>query len=162
MKYRAIHVERDRDLLLEFHCRINYESETPHARKASCEQCREKWLSTSQPESYLQHLIKTMNDKRTLAEILEDNGKTVGYLWVAFTDIEGYDTTIAEVMDCAVAPGYQRQGIGTRIMTHIERMAKKKGASLLRSDTGIENKASQKLHEKAGFKPHRICYEKIL
>ncbi|MGD8505655.1 MAG: GNAT family N-acetyltransferase [Candidatus Bathyarchaeota archaeon] len=162
LKYRTIHIKKDRDILLELHCRINYESETPYARKVSYEQYREKWLKTSQPESYLQHLAKTMKDKRAIAEILEDNGKTVGYLWVTFTDIEGYDMTIAEIMDFAVVPEYQHQGIGAKMMKYIEEMAKKKGATLLRSATGIENIASQKLHEKSGFKSYHILYEKGL
>lgn len=65
-------------------------------------------------------------------------------------------------MDILVVPDYQRKDIGTMMMKHIEEVAKKKGATLLRSDTGIENIASQKLHEKSGFKPYRIYYEKIL
>jgi GNAT superfamily N-acetyltransferase len=162
LEYRIINLNRDRDFLLELHCRINYESETPLARKVSYEQYREKWLSTSQPESYIQHLTKTMKDERTMAEILEDDGNSVGYLWVTFTDIEGYDMTIAEIADFAVIPDYQRQGIGTKMMKHIEEMAKKKGATRLRSATGIENIASQKLHEKCEFKPYYIYYEKGL
>ena len=162
LHYRIIDFNNDRDILLELHCRINYESETPYARKVSYEQYKEKWLSTSQAESYLFHLTKTMKDKRTIAEILEDDGIVVGYLWVTLTDIEGYDITIAEVMDIAVVPNYRRRGIGLEMMKHIEEMAKKKGATLLRSDTGIENIASQKLHEKSGFKPYRIYYEKVL
>lgn len=148
-----INTNNDRDILLELHCRINYESETPYARQVSYRQFREKWLRTSQPESYLSHLSKTMKDKRTMAEILEDDDNIVGYLWVTITDIEGYDITIAEVMDIAVVPNYQRRGIGLKMMKHIEEMAKKKGATLLRSDTGIENIASQRLLKNLGSGP---------
>ena len=161
-QWRVIDVNNDRDVLLEFHCRINYESETPYARKVPYEQYREKWLSTSQPESYLSHLTETMKDERTMAEILEDDGVIVGYLWVTFTDIQDYNITIAEVMDIAVAPDYQRRGIGLKMMRHIEEIARERGATLLRSDTGIENVASQKLHERFEFKPYRIHYEKVL
>jgi len=162
LQYRRINIVKDRSILLELHCRINFESETPSAREVSYEQYREKWLSTSQPESYLKLLTKTMKDKRTIAEILEDNGILIGYLWVNLTEVEGYNITIAEVMDIIVVPDYQRKGIGTKMMKHIEEIAKKKGATLLRSDTGIENIASQKLHKKLGFKPYRIMYEKTL
>jgi len=161
-RYRAIDVKRDRDLLLEFHCRVNYDSETPYARTASYEQYRKKWLSTSQPEAFLSHLVETMKDERTMAEILEYNGSTVGYLWVKFTDIHDYIITVAEVMDIAVAPDYQRRGIGSKMLRHIQETARKRGANLLRSDTGVDNIASQKLHEKSGFKPYRIHYEKII
>lgn len=144
-RFRVIDINKDRSILLEFHCRINYESDTPFARKVSYEKYREKWLNTSQPESYLSDLTKTMRDSRTIAEILEDNGVAVGYLWVAFIDVEGYDITIAELMDIAVAPDHQHHGIGLMMMKHIEEIAKKQGATLLRSCTGIENVASQKV-----------------
>lgn len=95
LQYREINIDRDRSVLLELHCRINYESETPFARKVSYEQYREKWFSTSQPESYLNHLTKTMKEGRMIAEILEDNGILIGYLWVNLTEVEGYNMTIA-------------------------------------------------------------------
>jgi len=148
--------------LLEFHCRINYESETPFAREVPYEEYRQKWFSTPQPETYLSDLSKSIKDKRTIAEILEDNGNAVGYLWVIFADIQGYDMTVAEIMDIAVKPDYQRRDIGLLMLARIEKLAKEQGATLLRSDTGIENVASQKLHSKFGFKTKRIEYEKVL
>ena len=162
LRFRVIDINKDRDILLEFHCRINYASETPYARTLPYEKYREKWLSTSQPESYLSRLAKTMNDERTIAEILEDTSAVVGYLWVTFEDIQGYGITIAGIMDIAVAPDYQRRGIGLMMLKRVEKLAKERGVTLLRSDTGIKNVASQKLHEKFGFKPYRIYYEKVL
>jgi GNAT superfamily N-acetyltransferase len=131
-------------------------------RKLPYEEYREKWLRTSQPESFLSDLEKTMKENRTIAEILEDNDVKVGYLWVTFTDIQDYGITIAGIMDIAVAHNYQRKGVGTMMLKHIGELAKMKGATLIRSDTGIENIASQKFHEKFGFKPYRIHYEKVL
>ena len=58
-RYRLIDVDEDRDLLLELHCRINYESETPWARRVLYERYREKWLSTPQPQEFLSHLAKS-------------------------------------------------------------------------------------------------------
>jgi len=161
-RFRVIDINKDRDVLLEFHSRIDYESDTPFARTVSYEEYQEKWLSTSQPESYLSDLARAMKDSRTIAEILEENGVVVGYLYVTFVDIKGYGITTAELMDIAVAPDHQRRGIGLMMMERIERIAKERGATLLRSCTGIENVASQKLHEKFGFKPYRIHYEKVL
>jgi len=161
-RFRRININEDRDFLLEFHCRINFESETPYARKLPYEEYREKWLSTSQPESFLSDLAKKMKENRTIAEILEIDSVKVGYLWVTFTDVQDYGMTIAGIMDIAVARDYQRRGIGTTMLRHVEELAKEQGATLLRSDTGIENLASQKLHESCGFRPYRIHYEKVL
>jgi ribosomal protein S18 acetylase RimI-like enzyme len=131
-------------------------------RRLPYEEYREKWLSTSQPESFLSELAKTMKENRTIAEILEIDNAKVGYLWVTFTDVQDYGITIAEIMDIAVARDCQHRGIGTAMLRHVEELAKEQGVTLLRSDTGIENLASQKLHESSGFKPHRIHYEKVL
>jgi ribosomal protein S18 acetylase RimI-like enzyme len=81
---------------------------------------------------------------------------------VTFVDIEGYGITVAEIMDIAVAPDYQRRGIGQEMVSYIEETARERGATSLRSDTGVENKASQRLHERAGFKVCRINYEKLI
>jgi ribosomal protein S18 acetylase RimI-like enzyme len=161
-QFRRIDVDKDRGLLLEFHCQINYDSETPYMRRLSYEKYREKWLSTPQPESFLSELEESMRDRRTMAEILEEDEVKVGYLWVTFRDVQGYGITVAGIMDIAVAPDYRRRGIGTMMLRHVEQAARERGATLLRSDTGIENVASQGLHENFGFKPYRINYEKAL
>ena len=61
-----------------------------------------------------------------------------------------------------MSESHRRQGIGTEILEHVEALARERGADLLRSDTGIENLASDRLHTKAGFKPIRTEYEKVL
>ena len=100
--------------------------------------------------------------QRTLAELWAREGTIVGYLWVVFHDVPGYDITIAEVMDLAVAPASQRQGLGGRMLQHAEGIARGQGAILLRSDAGSDNVASIRLHETRGYRRHRISYEKIL
>jgi GNAT superfamily N-acetyltransferase len=162
LRYRAVDIHHDRDTLLEFHCRINYASETPWARAVPYERYREKWLSTSQPESFISHLAETMKDEGTVVEILEDDGTAVGYIWMTFTNVPDYDVTIAEVEDIIVVADHRRRGIGLEVLAHMEGIARDRGATVLRSDTGIENVVAQRLHEKFGFKPYRIHYEKLL
>ena len=162
LEFRKVDVETDRELLLELHCEANYESETPWARVASYTEYREKWLSTGQPESYLKHLSESSEDGRTIAEFALANGEVAGYIWVTFMDVEDYDITIAEVNDIAVTQFYRRKGVGSQMLVYIEKLARERGARLLRSETGIENIASDRLHTKLGFKPYRIEYEKVL
>lgn len=162
MEYRTIDIVRDRDTLLEFHCHINYASETPYARTVPYDQYRAKWLSTSQPDGFLNHLAETMEDDRTLAEFLEQDDVVVGYLWLTFWDVVDYGITIAEVMDLFVEPAYQRRGIGQVLLRRAEEVARQRGGTLLRSDTGAENAASQKLHGKEGFGLYKLHYEKVL
>jgi len=163
---RKIDIKADRDTLLELHCRINYESDTPLARSEPYDQYREKWLNTSpsQPEVFLKDLAESMKDKRTIAEIWEDDGNVVGYLWVKFSDLRwgDEDLNIAEFYDLAVTDNYQRRGIGRKLLSHAEQLARERGADILRSGTGIENTASQKLHTGSAFETYYIRYEKLL
>ena len=161
---RKVDIKADKDTLLELHCRINYESESPWARVEPFDQYREKWLSTSQPESFLTDLAESMTDKRTIAEIWEDDGAVVGYLWVRFSDLHWGDDnlTTAQVYDLMVTDDYQRHGIGRKLLAHAEKLARDRGADILRSGTGIENTASQSLHESFAFKIYYIQYEKFL
>lgn len=159
---RPVNIQADKDTLLELHCCDNYESETPWARTVSYDAYRRKWLSTSQPESFLASLSESLADPRTIAEIWEQSSALAGFVWVVFIDIVDYNVTIAEVNDIAVSKQYRRKGIGTKILDHVEQLARKRGAHLLRSEAGIENMASDRLHRKAGFKPYRMQYEKVL
>lgn len=161
-EYRDIDVKRDRAFLLSFHCRINYESETPYARRMGYEKYQEKWLSTPQPERYLSDLTESVKDERTIAELVMVDGEIAGYLWVTFREVPGYEVIIAEIMDIAVSPAYQRRGVGQQIMRRIENKARQAGATLLRSDTGVENTASQNLHRDMDFRTYKIHYEKVL
>ena len=104
-----------------------------------------------------------MKDHRTIAEVIEDsNHNVLGYIWVIFHDVPDYNLTIAEIMDFIIVSSYRRAGLGTKILKYIEDRAIRQGANLLRSETGIENVASQKLHRKLGFEPYRVLFEKQL
>ena len=103
-----------------------------------------------------------MGEDRTIAEIAEEEGVVIGYVWVAFRDVEGYDVTIAEVNDIAAVASHRLKGIGTQILEHAEMLVRNRGAHLWRSEAGIENVASDGLHRKLGFKPYRIECEKVL
>lgn len=161
-KFRQI-TKADKELILDFHCEINYASETSWAREAPYEQYKDKWFSTSQPSQFFSHLLETQKDTRTIAEIIEDdNGKAIGYIWVIFHDVPDYHLTIAEIMDIFVIPEYRRTGLGTKLLNYIEDRARRSGANLLRSETGIENTASIELHRKHGFQTYRLLFEKPL
>jgi GNAT superfamily N-acetyltransferase len=163
LRKRCADVKGDKNVLLELHCAANYASETPWARRTPYGKYRDKWLSTPQPAAFLSDLARSLRDRRTITEIWEtDCGEAAAYAWVTFTDVEGYGITIADVRDIAVAEGFRRRGIGAKILRHIEAVARRNGAAVLRSETGVENAASQALHRKSGFAVHRIDYEKVL
>ena len=159
---RAVDVDRDREALLELSCASNYESDTPWSRAAPYQTYRAAWLASGQAEKYLRSLARSLNDPRTIAEMWETDGDAVGYVWVTFHEIEGYGLTFAEIDDISVFPRHRRRGVGLAMLRRVETLAKERGASWLRSETGVENTASQALHAKHGFYQYRIGYEKLL
>ncbi len=163
-RHRKIDIVKDKEILLEFHCEINYECESDFSRKTPYKIYREKWLATeSQVEQFISALSKTMNDSRTIADIIEnENGAVLGYIWVTFFDIRDYNLTIAEINEIAVSKHHRKSGIGTYLIEYVEKIARMRGANILRSGTGYGNNPSKGLHESCGFKPYRIEYEKVL
>ena len=161
---RPVNLTEDKALILEFHCRTNYESESPWARTVSYENYREKWFSTSQPEQFFAHFAETAQDPETIAEVWieEETERAAGYVWVVFYEIKDYGLKAAEIRDLLVTPEFQGRGIGRKMLQYIEEKAVATGANLLRSETGIENVPSRRLHEKAGFQTVRVLFEKKL
>jgi len=159
---RRIDIDTDRDKLLESHCTINYASESPWVRKVPYDEYLKKWLSTSQSEFFFKDLAESMADERTISELWEDSGTVVGYLWVIFIDLVGFNLTVAEIKDIAVIEDYRRRGIARQMLEYAENKAIERGADIFRSEAGLENLASQQLHSGFGFKPYRLLYEKLL
>ncbi|MDD5189682.1 MAG: GNAT family N-acetyltransferase [Dehalococcoidales bacterium] len=163
MNIRNIDITKDRDTLLQFHCRTNYESGSPLVqRKTSFEEYTQIYLSSKGVEEYLTAFAKSLEDQRTIAEFREESGRVVAYIWVVFYDYSAYKETIAQIEDILVIPEYQRQGIASEIIRYVEKTTKERGATILSSGTGMENVKSQKLHKKMGLNVHRVEFEKRL
>ena len=163
MNIRTVDIQEDRTTLLDFHCVTNYESGNPSLRKAyAFEQFRDIWMKSRGPDEFLSALEASLKDPRTIAEIWEDDAVVVAYIWVKFLDWPEYHSTGAEINDIIVTPAFRRQGIATDIIKRVERLARERGATLLRSGTGAENVASQGLHAKLGFKTSWLQYDKEL
>ena len=164
IKHVRIDIEADRDYILECHCKINYECDTPWARKLSYDQYRANWFSNiGQQEEFLSLLRESMADMRTIAEIIKtDSGERTGYLWVEFHAGAASFMCYADVQDIYVEKEHRRSGIASYLMDYAEKAAKRNGAKVIRSGTGCENVISQELHRKMGYYQYRMEYEKIL
>jgi ribosomal protein S18 acetylase RimI-like enzyme len=103
-----------------------------------------------------------LEDEYALVEVCEEDGDAVGYVCISLSDIVGYDLKVAKIEDISVRVDRQRRGIGSLMLVHAEAVAHERGAHLLRADVGVSNVGSRALHEKAGFEPFRIYYEKRL
>ncbi|MCL2773068.1 MAG: GNAT family N-acetyltransferase [Oscillospiraceae bacterium] len=163
LRHIRIDPEKDKDYIRECHCRVNYECDTPYARKTPYEEYRANWCANAgQQEGFLSPLIESMKDERTIAEIIKtESGETVAYFWVSF---HGEDTTFiwADVQDIYIEESYRKSGIATYLMDYAEKSARQNGAKVIRSGTGCENIKSQGLHKKLGYYQYRFEYEKVL
>lgn len=163
LNIRTVDVESDKADLLEFHVVGNYESDSPWARQVSFEQYRKEWLAnTPQTEEFLSHLAESLQDSRTIAEIWEADTAPIGFLWVTFDEIVGWNLTVAEVRDLELAAGHRQRGIGSNMLVYAEELSRQRGAGLLQSGTGVDNVASQELHAKMGLEIYHVDYEKRL
>lgn len=164
MIHRNIDFVKDRDYILERHCRINYACESPWAREMSYPDYRSEWFSlTSQVSEFYGYLERTAQDERAIAEIIEtEDGRTVGYLWSTFCEDEESGFRFAEIQEIYVEEEFRRLGVATQLYEYAEAKARRNNAKVLRAGTGVCNRASIQLHERLGFTPYRYEFEKLL
>ena len=162
LSYRPADLDKDRDFIMLMHSLGRFENDSTSVRIGDLAAYRAWWGHTSQSDEFLELLKSSLEDERTIAEIWEEDGRPVAFLWVVFSRIAGYEVTVAEVNDLEVVQSHQRLGIGTMLLQHAEQMARERGADLLRSEAGVENDAYQGLHRKLGLSPYRTRFEKRL
>ncbi len=162
--HRPIDFIRDRDYVLECHCRINYECDCPWARKVAYEDYRSDWFSMkNQINGFYDYLQETAADPRSIAEIIETaDSQTVGYLWAPFCADEESGFCFTDVQDIYIEANFRKYGIASDLLEYAENHARANGAKVIRSGTGCENIASIELHKKRGFYAYRYEFEKLL
>ena len=161
---RPINPTTDRAYVLERHCRTNYACDSPWARAIPYERYRANWFAMpGQMDGFWQHLTGSMNDPRTIAELLlDEDDAIIGYLWAPFWEEPEAGFSCLELQDLYIEERARRQGHAARWLAYAEQKAREHGAKVLRSGTGCENVASQALHKNAGFYVQRYEYEKEL
>ena len=133
--HRNIDFEKDRDYVLERHCRINYDCESPWKREMPYPDYRSEWFSfTSQVSGFYGYLERTAQDDRTIAEIIEgEDGRIVGYLWVTFCEDEEMDFCFAEIQEIYIEEEVRRRGVATQLYEYAEAKARHNGAEVIRN-----------------------------
>ena len=164
LRHRSMDFQQDREYILERHCRINYACDTPWAREKSYSDYRAEWFSlTSQISEFYGYLQETARDDRSIAEIIETaDGRTIGYLWVPFSEDAESGFRFAEIQEIYIEEEFRRQGIAAQLYDYAEKKAKSNGAKVIRAGTGVCNSASIQLHESLGYAPYRYEFEKLL
>ena len=162
--FRKIDLDRDKEYVLECHCRVNYECDTPWARTVPYAQYRDSWFALgAQAAEFTAALLDSMEDERTLAVIIDnDRGERIGCFWVSFHEDRDTGFRFADVQDLYIEESFRRAGIASQLLSMAEDQAKANGAKVIRSGTGCENAKSIGLHEKMGYYTYRYEFEKVL
>lgn len=113
--HRSIDFEKDRDYILERHCRINYDCESPWKREMTYPDYRSEWLSfTSQVSGFYGYLERTAQDEHSIAEIIEtEDERSVGYLWTTFCKDEESGFCFVEIQEIYIEEEFRRHGAAT-------------------------------------------------
>lgn len=162
--HRPIDFVKDREYVLERHCRINYACDSAWAREKPYDDYRAEWFGMSgQIAEFYGYLERTARDSRAIAEIIEDNeGRIAGYIWATFSEDTESGFKVAEIQDIYVEEAFRRRGFASQLYEYVEARARQNGAKVIRAGTGRDNIASIHLHEKLGYRPYRYEFEKLL
>jgi ribosomal protein S18 acetylase RimI-like enzyme len=139
----------------------SYESVPAWYRNISYRAYRESWFDSNFPDHVMDDLKQSLREPRTVIEIWQEDDQRAGLLWLDFAESR-QGRTIATLRDLVVEPGHQRRGIGGLMLQAVEAAARKEGAGVLRVETSVENEATQRIYQKAGFTVARLIYEKVL
>lgn len=104
---------------------------------------------TLTPAEHCHHMtVEQMADADTTLFVARDNGRAI-----AMGAMRRHPGGIAEVKRMFTDPAYRGQGLGRKILEHIECLARTEGHTRLVLETGSNFDAAKHLYETAGFTP---------
>ncbi len=82
--------------------------------------------------------------------VAEDTGARDSVQLAGYAGVN-HGGTVADIMTLAVAPAYQRCGLGDRLLTELARRVVERGAASLMLEVRADNPAALRLYERRGF-----------
>jgi GNAT superfamily N-acetyltransferase len=115
---------------------------------------------------------KLADDPAMLALVAEVDGELVGTVTARLTEPapsahrqvqSDFGRRRVHVDALAVATSHRRSGIGTALMTAVERWAVERGAEVITLESSIDNPLSMPFYEdRMGYRPHEVVFRKVL
>lgn len=120
------------------------------------------------PESQHGLSVEQLIKEKVAFFVLRSDGKPAGCGGIQCTGSE-----YAELKRFYVRPGFRNNGLGRSLLRHLEKVARARGISVVRLETGILQHDAMRLYEKAGYRsipafgsyapdPLSVFYEKQL
>ncbi|WP_338752888.1 ribosomal protein S18-alanine N-acetyltransferase [Bacillus sp. FJAT-52991] len=90
------------------------------------------------------------NNLFALYHVAESEGQLVGYcgMWLVLDE--------SQITNIAILPSYRGHGFGEKLLVHVMKAAKEKGAAVMTLEARVSNTTAQNLYKKLGFQPGGI------
>lgn len=138
------------------------EEKIPRSIRKSVYELLAKMYDLDSPSDFLlsgyknfEEFIESDIDENAHILIYGQDGKAVGCLYLSnyeYLDNVFYENGCMHFSNLYVLPDYRCQGIATKLMKYAEELAKEEEICIITSDYDIDNKQSEGVHKKNGFK----------
>ncbi len=161
IEFRSLCLEDDRVFVLEMFLGRAFESAPDPKRRAGLNQYRREWLEAPATAALMQSLEASLQDARTIAEVVVVDGTEAGFVWATFAADPG-EPVHAQLRLVAFRLDYQRRGLGRLSVQHVEELVARSGVETLRSTGSAPSDGVRRFHESLGFEPVQTVFEKRL
>ena len=161
VEFRPLNLDVDRDFLLDMFIVRAFESASDQDRRLGLNHYRQRWLDSPEAMAVSESVEGSLEDKRTIAEVVVVDGTDAGFIWVTFAS-EPSGVSFAELRIVAFRLSFQRHGLGRVSVHHVETEAALHGAEFIRSTGSAATEGIRRFHTSLGFAPMQTIYEKRL
>ncbi len=162
LEFRPVCMDDDRSFVLEMHLVRAFEGEPEAERRLGFTAFAAREDQARIAELEIKAIEASLEDPRTVAEVIVVDGVDAGFVWVTFGQVPGRYTDYAELRALAFRLKYQRHGLGRVTMQHVEEVAAARGAESIRSTGSAPSEAVRRFHASAGFEAVQTVFEKRL
>lgn len=92
-----------------------------------------------------QRIVRNIKDKNTNVIVADKSNRVIGFA------VMSYFTNEAHLNLFGVDPNYQRKGIGTKLITWLEKSALVGGIGIIYLETRLSNETGRKFYERLGY-----------
>lgn len=108
---------------------------------------------------------KTVTDPKQIFLLIENNNIPFGYVWMTLKESTESAFKKASkslyIHQISVDKNSSNNGAGTKLISHIEQMAKEIGATKIELDYWIDNTIARNFYKKSGFTVTREIVQKV-
>ena len=113
-------------------------------------------------ESFKSHHEKFEGNNNYKAFVAELENKIVGFVYIMQCTPWVVDGDYFWLQGIAVKKDMQGNGIGTKLLNHVEKYGKEEGVKYITLNTGLKRTAAHAFYERNGYSSGNYCFGKSL